>query len=163
MGFDALRRGQSCFGGDCAHRAGCPRVRTFKCEPYYAQAKATPYFMRELGSPSPPSSCGRAHRMPVRLKSPVAQANTQLSRIEKHLERDDPHHYRRGNRRCRSLAMILPKQQSSRPRQSGTLSKRIGNGIRQSDEPDPATHRQLITSKRLSCRTEQPALFSRTY
>lgn len=80
-------------GGNLASAAGTVRivqdvssyVRTFQGEPYYAQQDGIPYFMRELGS-LPPAELVRARSNARALEVPgVAQANTQLSRIEKRI------------------------------------------------------------------------------
>ena len=78
-------------GGDLASAGGTVRivqdvasyVRTFQGEPYYAQQDGIPYFIRELGS-LPPAELVRARSNARALEVPgVAQADTQLSRLEK--------------------------------------------------------------------------------
>ena len=72
-------------GGNLASAGGTMRivqdvasyVRTFQGELYYVQQDGIPYFMRELGS-LPPAELVRALEVPG-----VAQANTQLSRLER--------------------------------------------------------------------------------
>lgn len=60
-------------------------VRTFQGEPYYAQQDGIPYFMRELGS-LPPAELVRARSNARALEVPgVAQADTQLSLLEKRI------------------------------------------------------------------------------
>lgn len=80
-------------GGNLASAGGTVRivqdvasyVRTFQGEPYYAQQDGIPYFMRELGS-LPPAELVRARSNARALEVPgVAQANTQLSRLEKRI------------------------------------------------------------------------------
>ena len=80
-------------GGDLASAGGTVRivqdvasyVRTFQGEQYYAQQDGIPYFMRELGA-LPPAELVRARSNARALEVPgVAQANTQLSRIEKRI------------------------------------------------------------------------------
>lgn len=78
-------------GGDLAAIEATPRVvqdvasyvRTFQGEPYYAQQDGIPYFMRELGA-LPPAELVRARANNRAREVPgVAQADTQLSRLEK--------------------------------------------------------------------------------
>ncbi len=58
-------------------------VRTFQGEAYYARQDGIPYFIRELGS-LPPAELVRARSNARALEVPgVAQADTQLSRLEK--------------------------------------------------------------------------------
>lgn len=78
-------------GGNLASAGGTMRivqdvasyVRTFQGELYYVQQDGIPYFMRELGS-LPPAELVRARSNARALEVPgVAQANTQLSRLER--------------------------------------------------------------------------------